>query len=136
MKQVTLLLVDDEPPFLDAIRDYLSEYTEFYIECALSGEEALEKIKTGRYDVVVSDYNMPEMTGVELLKGVRSFSRIPFILFTGMGEREIIDEAIENDVDLYLEKGEDLHIIAFKLSQMILAGVYQSRNKEAGDLKI
>jgi len=35
MKQVTLLLVDDEPPFLDAIRDYLSEYTEFYIDCAL-----------------------------------------------------------------------------------------------------
>ncbi|MCA1917180.1 response regulator [Methanospirillum hungatei] len=132
MKQVTLLLVDDEPPFLEAIRDYLSEYTEFYIECAVSGEEALEKIKTGRYDAVVSDYNMPEMTGVELLKGVRSFSRIPFILFTGMGEREIIDEAIENDVDYYLEKGEDLHILAFKLSQMILAGVYQSRKEEAG----
>jgi len=132
MKQVTLLLVDDEPPFLDAIRDYLSEYTEFYIDCALSGEEALEKIKTGRYDVVVSDYNMPEMTGVELLKGVRSFSRIPFILFTGVGEREIIDAAILNDVDFYLEKGEEPHILASKLSQMILAGVYRSQQEESG----
>jgi len=75
---------------------------------------------------------MPEMTGVELLKGVRSFSRIPFILFTGMGEREIIDEAIENNVDFYLEKGEELHIIAFKLSQMILAGVYRSQKEDSG----
>ena len=95
-------------------------------------KEALGKITTGRYAVVVSDYNMPEMTGVELLKGVRSFSRIPFILFTGMGEREIIDEAIENNVDFYLEKGEELHIIAFKLSQMILAGVYRSQKRAPG----
>ncbi len=132
MKQVTVLLVDDEPRFLEAIRDYLSENTEYCIECASSGDEALERIKSDRYDVVVSDYNMPEMTGVELLKGVRSFSRIPFILFTGVGEREIIDAAILNDVDFYLEKGEEPHILASKLSQMILAGVYRSRKEESG----
>lgn len=133
MKQISVLLVDDEPRFLEAMQDYLSENTRFCVDCASSGEEALGRIKSSEYDVVVSDYNMPEMTGLDLLQEIRSFSRIPFILFTGMGEREIIDEAIQHDVDFYLEKGDEPQILAFKLTQMILAGVYLTRTQDERD---
>jgi CheY-like chemotaxis protein len=132
MNQVFVLLVDDEAAFLEAIKDYLADSNDFIFECASSAEEALEKIRTGRYDVVVSDYHMPGMSGVELLREVRSFSRIPFILFTAMGDRQVIDQAISNEVDFYLEKGEDPGILFPKLSQMILVGKYQKLKAEKG----
>lgn len=119
MEKVFVLLVDDEPAFLQAMKDYLDDTSGFAIECTSSPEKALEKIKTDRYHVVVSDYSMPEMNGVELLKSIRTYTQLPFILLTGMDDRQIIDDAIMNDVDFYLEKGEDPGILFPRLTEMI-----------------
>ena len=73
-----------------------------------SGEEALAELAKKTYDVIIADYQMPGMDGIELLKNVRhSFGDVPFILFTGRGREEVVIEAINNGADFYLQKGGD-----------------------------
>jgi PAS domain S-box-containing protein len=58
------------------------------------------------YDVIVSDFQMPHMDGIEFLKQVRAVKGdIPFILFTGRGREEVVIEAINSGADFYLQKG-------------------------------
>ena len=60
------------------------------------------------YEVIVSDYQMPGMNGIEFLKRLRSqLGHIPFILFTGRGREEVAIEALNCGADFYLQKGGD-----------------------------
>ena len=127
MKPVTVLLVDDEASFLEVMTDYLALTDEFSLECALSAQEALEKCQDTRYDAIVSDFSMPDMNGIEFLKEIRTVSNVPFILFTGVGDENVINEAIENDVDNYLEKGGDPDVLFPKLCQMIYYGIIKKQ---------
>jgi len=80
----TVLIVDDEPDLLELTKIYLEKTGEFTVDIAESAREALEKMQTIIYDAIVSDYEMPEMNGIEFLKTVRgSSSDMPFIIFTG-----------------------------------------------------
>ena len=102
-----ILYVDDEALIREATKEFLT-LTGFDVDDASSGKEALEKILRYQYDAVVSDYLMPGMSGIDLLKRVRAeFGDIPFILFTGKGREDVVIEAIENGVDFYVQKGSD-----------------------------
>lgn len=101
-----ILYVDDEPALLDITRIFLENGGVFSVDCALSGSEALTLIAAGKYDAVVSDYQMPGMDGITLLKLVReTYNNLPFILFTGKGREDVVIEAINCGVDFYLQKG-------------------------------
>ena len=105
---ISVLYVDDEPGLVALLRHYLQETGEFEVVTAGSGTEALALLERFRVDVVVSDYQMPGMNGIELLRECRRrFGDLPFILFTGRGREEIVIEAIEHGVDFYLQKGGD-----------------------------
>ncbi|HOT93816.1 MAG TPA: response regulator [Methanoregulaceae archaeon] len=101
------LYVDDDPVLLDICRRFLERTGEFTVETAGSGKEALARLEGGGVDVVVSDYQMPGMNGIELLSAIRRNSAIPFILFTGRGREEVVIEALNRGVDFYLQKGGD-----------------------------
>lgn len=80
------------------------------IEC-IDGKEAFEKLKSGneKFDLVLSDWNMPRMSGLDFLKSVRSssddkISKIPFVLITTVSEKEKIIEALSFQVSSYLIK--------------------------------
>ncbi len=104
----SLLYVDDESGLLEIGQLFLESTGEFSVTSALSGQEALVQLSQHHFDAIVSDYQMPEMDGIGLLKCVRkSFGNVPFILFTGRGREEIVIEAINNGVDFYLQKGGD-----------------------------
>jgi PAS domain S-box-containing protein len=103
---ISVLYVDDEDTLLDIARLYLDKTGEFSVTTARSGQAALDLLATRQYDVVISDYQMPLMDGIELLKQVRAlFPLLPFIIFTGRGREEIAIEAFENGADFYLQKG-------------------------------
>ncbi len=105
---ISVLYVDDEPGLVALLRHYLQGTGEFEVVTAGSGAEALALLERFRVDVVVSDYQMPGMNGIELLRECRRrFGDLPFILFTGRGREEIVIEAIEHGVDFYLQKGGD-----------------------------
>ena len=83
MTKIRVLYVDDEPDLLDLGKIFLEKGNEFDVDTIESGVRALSVLATEKYDAVVSDYQMPEMDGIALLKKVRSqFGTIPFILFT------------------------------------------------------
>lgn len=105
---ISILYVDDEPGLVALLRHYLQQTGEFQVLTAGSGPEALALLERHPADVVVSDYQMPGMNGIELLRECRRrFDGLPFILFTGRGREEVMIEAIEYGVDFYLQKGGD-----------------------------
>ncbi len=105
---VQALYVDDEALLLDITRLYLERTGDIAVDITANPFEAYDLIMTGRYDVVVSDYQMPEIDGITLLKRVRAAgSRVPFIIFTGRGREEVVIEALNNGADFYLQKGGD-----------------------------
>jgi PAS domain S-box-containing protein len=103
----TILYVDDERPLLD-IGKFFLEKSGFVVKTADSAIKALELLKTTHFDVIVSDYKMPEMDGIEFLKIVRrDHPPIPFIIFTGKGREEVVIQVFENGANSYIQKGGD-----------------------------
>jgi PAS domain S-box-containing protein len=103
---ISVLYVDDEPHLLELGRIFLERSGEFRVQTAVSAPKALELLTTRSFDAIISDYQMPEMDGISLLKTVRAeFGEIPFILFTGKGREEIVIQALNEGADFYLQKG-------------------------------
>ncbi|MBD3190364.1 MAG: response regulator, partial [Candidatus Heimdallarchaeota archaeon] len=105
MQRIKILLVDDELPFLQASKLYLQKMEKgFQVKTASSGLEALNLITKEPFDVIVADYQMPNMTGLELLRRIKQ-KDLPFIIFTGKGREEIVIQALNLGADFYLQKG-------------------------------
>ena len=104
--RIAVLYVDDEPALLELTTHFLGRSGEFAIDTALSAKLALEKLRVHGYDVIVADYLMPEMDGIEFLKGLRAAGcTIPFIIFTGKGREDVAIEAFNSGAQFYLQKG-------------------------------
>lgn len=105
---ISVLLVDDEPAFIEAERIFFDRTGNFTCDIAYTAIEALAKLERQTYDVIISDYDMPEMDGIVFLKAVKKrFPDIPFIIFTGRGREEVVIEALNNGAEYYLQKGGD-----------------------------
>jgi PAS domain S-box-containing protein len=105
---ISVLYVDDERDLLEIAKAFLGSSGEFRVDVVLSAMEGLKILHTRSYDLILSDYQMTDMDGIQFLKEVRSrFGDIPFILFTGKGREEVVIEAINNGADFYVQKGGD-----------------------------
>jgi PAS domain S-box-containing protein len=101
-----LLYVDDEPALLDIGKTFLEFSGKFRVDTVTTAKDALEKMDLVIYDGIISDYQMPDMNGIELLRCIRKkYKDLPFILFTGKGREEIAIEALNSGADFYLYKG-------------------------------
>lgn len=99
-----LLIVDDETGIVEVLEKILAP-TAKEIDTASNGREALEKIKTGKFDAVLSDINMPEMDGLELLARVREMqNEIPFVFLSGYGDQEKMRRALRLGATDFLDK--------------------------------
>ena len=106
MAKLYILYVDDEPVLLKATKDYLEKNFELRVDSVDSATKAIELIDKNRYDAIISDYEMPEMNGIDFLKKIRSMDHeIPFIIFTGKGREDVVIDALNEGADLYLQKG-------------------------------
>jgi PAS domain S-box-containing protein len=106
--RLSVLYVDDEPVFLDLCKIYLERGGEISLTCTTSPYEALELVRSSRFDVIVSDYQMPDLDGIGFLKQLKERNcSIPFILFTVRGRDEVLLDAIRHGADFYLQKGGD-----------------------------
>jgi len=101
-----ILYVDDEPDLLEIGKLFLEKGGQFSVDIQTSASAGLTLLSSANYDAIVSDYQMPDMDGIEFLKKVRtSGSTIPFILFTGRGREEVVIQALNEGADFYLQKG-------------------------------
>ncbi len=127
----SVLYIDDEEDLLGIGRIFLEQSGDFRVDTCASATEALEKISGKAYDAIVSDYLMPGMDGIELLRKVRSASGdIAFILFTGRGREDVVIDAINNGADFYLQKGGDPDAQFAELSHEIIQAVRRRRSEE------
>lgn len=82
----------------------------YEVEAAVDGEEALNKVKTGTYDVILLDIMLPKVTGIDVLKSIRSpdakAKDTPVFLTTNLGQEDIIKEAFKIGADGYLLKAQ------------------------------
>jgi CheY-like chemotaxis protein len=106
---IKVLLVDDEPTTMELTKLNLEEADKsFKITLAPTPKEALTLLEEKPFDCVVSDYQMPEMNGIQLCTKIRKKSNIPFIIYTGRGSEEVASEAFTSGVDDYVRKEETL----------------------------
>ena len=127
-----VLYIDDEITLLTLTQIYLREEANLDVEVAASAEEGLVLLRNESFDAIISDYDMPDMDGIELLKCVRKENpTIPFIVFTGKGREEIVIEALNYGADFYLQKGGDPKPLFTELANAIRHLVRRSQAEDS-----
>jgi two-component system, chemotaxis family, chemotaxis protein CheY len=105
--KLPILVVDDYSSMLRIMRNLLKQIGFANVDEALNGSEALSKLRDTDYALVISDWNMEPMTGLELLREMRADERlkeIPFIMVTAESKTERVIEAKQAGVDNYIVK--------------------------------
>ena len=129
---ISLLYVDDEPALLDLGKLYLEKGGEFAVDVIASAGNALGLLDKKGYDAIISDYQMPGMDGIALLKEVRRRGNtVPFILFTGRGREEIVIQALNEGADFYLQKGGAPSAQFAELAHKVRHAVQRRRAEES-----
>jgi PAS domain S-box-containing protein len=129
-QEISVLFVDDEPALLDIGKIYLERQDGVTVTTALSAADGLRLLETGSFDAIVSDYQMPEMNGIEFLKVVRTrFRSLPFIIFTGKGREEVVIDALNSGADHYIQKGGEPRSQYAELGHRIRCSVQQRRSE-------
>lgn len=121
---VEILHVEDEPDFADLCQVFLTRHNDqFRVNTAAHVPEALTELRKRGVDCIISDFDMPGESGLDLLKTVRETEpELPFILFTGKGSEEIASDAISAGVTDYLQKGggtEQFAILANRIQNTV-----------------
>ncbi len=127
-----VLLVDDEPDILEQAKIFLEKEEErLSVETVASAREALNLLEKNEYDGIVSDYQMPEMDGLSVLKILRKERQngIPFIVFTGKGREDVAMKALNLGADRYLQKGGDPRSQYGVLAQAIVQEIEHWKHK-------
>ena len=106
-KKMRILIVDDYSTMLRILRNLLRQLDLQNVDEAQNGEEALFKLRKETFDLVISDWNMQPMTGLELLRQVRADARlksVPFIMVTAESKTENVITAKQAGVSNYIVK--------------------------------
>ncbi|HEX7482648.1 MAG TPA: PAS domain-containing protein, partial [Candidatus Bathyarchaeia archaeon] len=127
---IRVLHVDDDSSLLDISKQVLLDMGTFKIDNAYSVDEAFDKLSIENYDVVISDYEMPQKNGLQFLQKLREQKNdVPFILFTGKGREEVIVKALNLGADRYVNKNGDPETVYFELAHAINVTVEQKKSK-------
>jgi two-component system chemotaxis response regulator CheY len=106
-KNMKILVVDDFSTMRRIVRNLLKELGFTNVDEAEDGVVALQKLKGGGFEFVVSDWNMPNMTGIELLRAIRadaSLKTLPVMMVTAEAKKENIIEAAQAGANGYVVK--------------------------------
>jgi len=117
------LVVDDFATMRRIVRNLLKELGFVNVDEAEDGNAALQKLRASKFDFVVTDWNMPNMTGLELLKTVRAdpqFKHLPFLMVTAEAEKENIIEAVKSGVSNYIVKPFNAETLKEKIEKVLV----------------
>ena len=129
-----VLVVDDEPNICDLLEELLSRQG-YAIETCLNGQEALDKVRSGSYDMVISDLKMPGINGIELIRAVKAESPdTATVLVTGYATVETAVEALRFGADDYVTKPFNIEELRKVVSRGLETRRLQRQNHELVDL--
>lgn len=125
---IRILVVDDLKALLDVVKYILESNPDFEVDTAPSVAEALALLEEHKYDIIISDYYMPEENGLDFLKQVRAMNlSIPFVIQTGHGDEITALEALQGGADFFLEKGSEGPLQYLAFTQIINLLVSQNK---------
>jgi two-component system, chemotaxis family, chemotaxis protein CheY len=116
-----ILVVDDFQTMRRIIKNYLRQLGFNNVEEAEDGDVALEKLNDSQFDFVITDWNMPKMTGIDLLKKIRSennFKNIPVLIITAEAEKENVVQAAQAGVNDYIVKPFTPEVLQNKIEKI------------------
>ena len=122
-KNINVLIVDDYRTMLRIIRNLLKQLDFNKVDEAVDGQEALAKLRAGNFGLVISDWNMAPMTGLDLLKEVRADQRLkemPFIMITAESKTENVVAAKQAGVSNYIVKPFNAETLREKIEKVLV----------------
>lgn len=138
-----VLVVDDEKLIVKGLRFSL-EQDDMEVECAYDGEEALEKAKSDKFDIILLDIMLPKLTGLEVCQQIREFSSVPIVMLTAKGEDMDKILGLEYGADDYITKPFNILEVKARIKAIMRRTGNKSKEQpekksqviEAGDLKL
>ena len=122
-RNMKVLVVDDYKTMTRIIRNLLKQIDVNDSDEASDGIEALAKLRAGSFDLVISDWNMQPMTGLDLLKEVRADARLkqtPFIMVTAESKTENVVAAKQAGVSNYIVKPFNAETLRDKITKVMV----------------
>ena len=136
-----VLVVDDEKLIVKGIRFNL-EQDGMEVDCAYDGEEAVEKAKENKYDIILLDLMLPKMDGLEVCQQIREFSNVPIVMLTAKGEDMDKILGLDYGADDYITKPFNILEVKARIKAIMRRARSEHEEKEkaktiqAGDLKL
>lgn len=121
-KSIHVLIVDDYKTMLRIVRNLLKQIEFNNVEEAADGAEALAKLRSGSFGLIISDWNMQPMTGLQLLQEVRADSKlksIPFIMVTAESKTDNVVAAKRAGVSNYIVKPFNAETLKEKIEKVL-----------------
>lgn len=121
-KSLQVLIVDDQASMRGLTRYVLQQMGITAVSEASNGADALEQLLVRPFHLVISDWHMDMMSGLDLLRAVRAdsnLSKLPFIMVTGQGDRELVMTAAKAGVNNYVIKPFTVATMRTKIEQVI-----------------
>lgn len=126
----TILIIDDERPIRNAMRDIL-EYEDYKVDEAEDGQIGFDKIKAGKYDLVLCDIKMPKKDGIEVLTAIiKEGIDVPIVMISGHGTIETAVDAIKQGAFDYIAKPLDLNRLLITVRNALDRSVLVAETKQ------
>jgi two-component system chemotaxis response regulator CheY len=122
-KNMNILIVDDYKTMLRIIRNLLRQLDFNNVDEATDGAQALSMLRSGSYGLVISDWNMQPMTGLQLLQEVRADAKLrnlPFIMITAESKTENVIAAKQAGVSNYIVKPFNAETLREKIEKVLV----------------
>ena len=116
-----ILVVDDMSTMRRIVKNIMKQLGFANVDEAENGQEALTKLRAESYGFIISDWNMPVMTGIELLRAIRADDKlkaIPVLMVTAEAQKENLIEAIQAGVSKYIVKPFTAEIVQEKMNKI------------------
>ena len=139
LHNMKILGADDQPIILKSLKHKLEEVG-FEVFGAIDGQQAIDFFNAHKPDLAILDLNMPEKSGFEVIKHIRTImkSEIPIIIMSGNDEEKTILEAFNLGADDYIEKPVGLNEVAVRVKRLLKMPILVGDNdssKSSGILK-
>jgi|GEM_PF-2324122 len=138
MRNFKILVIDDSKTFLLYIREMFRSYPQYEFTCINNPTEALRILKQQNFDLVLTDYEMPEMNGPELCKLIKSdnmFKLLPILMLTASTEDGALQKAITAGADDFLYKSSTKEIVEIKIKSLLRSKMNMDNEIQEKQLK-
>jgi PAS domain S-box-containing protein len=121
---IRTLIIDPDAELLNRAKSFIEEDEDIVADLALSAEDAKERMSTSRYDAVISEFDLPDQNGLDLLMGLRAKGdEVPFVLFTRQDRKDLMKEVLRHGASTIIQKDGPWEVqlmdLTHRLRQMV-----------------